>query len=458
MKEASSDIDESLYSRQLYVMGHEAQRKMAASSVLIVGLNGLGVEVAKNVILAGVKSVALHDTNVVTYADLSAQFYFSEADLGANRAAVSAPKLAELNPHVAVSVVHDLDLASLKDHFKIVVLIDVPAARRAEIADHCHANGVYVVAGDTYGVFGSIFCDFGPSFVVHDIDGEAAFSSMIASITRDTKALVTTLEETRHNLVSGDFVTLTEIAGMTELNGQQFMVEVRDPYSFIIDVDTTNFTPYERSGYVNQVKMPSTISFKSYSHALREPGEFVCDFSKIHRAAQLHMAFRGLEAFQQAHGVLPEPGNPQHAEEVFRQTVAYNASLPSDGASLKLSEKDLQDEEKLIRRLAMCSRGQVSPICALLGGILGQEVLKGCSGKFNPIRQWFYYDAVEALHDEPLPAVEVAPLNCRYDGQIMVFGRTMQVSFLSRENASAPLLSEKNCHKRGLIFTHSCTF
>jgi len=30
-------IDESLYSRQLYVMGHEAQKRMQASDVLIIG-------------------------------------------------------------------------------------------------------------------------------------------------------------------------------------------------------------------------------------------------------------------------------------------------------------------------------------------------------------------------------------------------------------------------------------
>jgi ubiquitin-activating enzyme E1 len=51
---AIDEIDESLYSRQLYVMGHEAMRRMARSDVLIVGLNGLGVEAAKNVILAGI--------------------------------------------------------------------------------------------------------------------------------------------------------------------------------------------------------------------------------------------------------------------------------------------------------------------------------------------------------------------------------------------------------------------
>ena len=40
--ETNTFVDENLYSRQLYVMGHEAQRKMAGASVLIAGLNGLG--------------------------------------------------------------------------------------------------------------------------------------------------------------------------------------------------------------------------------------------------------------------------------------------------------------------------------------------------------------------------------------------------------------------------------
>ena len=78
---AQSDIDESLYSRQLYVLGHEAMRKMAHSNVLISGMRGLGAEIAKNVILGGVKSVALHDQGAAEYTDLSSQFYLTEADV-----------------------------------------------------------------------------------------------------------------------------------------------------------------------------------------------------------------------------------------------------------------------------------------------------------------------------------------------------------------------------------------
>ena len=43
----NGDIDESLYSRQLYVLGHEAMKRMGASHVLIVGLRGLGVEIGR---------------------------------------------------------------------------------------------------------------------------------------------------------------------------------------------------------------------------------------------------------------------------------------------------------------------------------------------------------------------------------------------------------------------------
>ena len=52
---------------------------MAQANVLISGLRGLGVEVAKNVILGGVKSVTLHDAEDCQIADLSSQFFLRDA-------------------------------------------------------------------------------------------------------------------------------------------------------------------------------------------------------------------------------------------------------------------------------------------------------------------------------------------------------------------------------------------
>lgn len=42
-----------------YVFGYEAMRRMVNFNVLIVGMKGLGVEVVKNVVFGGVKSVII---------------------------------------------------------------------------------------------------------------------------------------------------------------------------------------------------------------------------------------------------------------------------------------------------------------------------------------------------------------------------------------------------------------
>lgn len=58
---------------------------------------------AKNLILAGVKSVTLHDDGVVELWDLSSNFVFTEDDVGKNRALASVQKLQELNNSVMIS-------------------------------------------------------------------------------------------------------------------------------------------------------------------------------------------------------------------------------------------------------------------------------------------------------------------------------------------------------------------
>ena len=43
-----------------------------------------------------------------------------------------------------------------------------------------------------------------------------------------------------------------------------------------------------------------------------------------------------------------------------------------------------------------------------------------------------YLDFVEVVPDEPLPEEELAPMKCRYDGQIAVFGRSTQARILNQ--------------------------
>lgn len=208
----NGEIDEGLYSRQLYVLGHEAMRRMAASDVLISGIGGLGVEIAKNVILAGVKSVTLHDQQNCEIADLSSQFYVTEASIGQNRAEVSCGQLSELNHYVpTTSYTGELTEEFLKN-FSVIVLTNNNEDEQKRVAAIARANKISIVIGVTRGLFGQIFCDFGEEFTVYDVNGQNPLSAMIASVTKDKEGVVTCLDEVRHGFEDGDHVTFTEVS------------------------------------------------------------------------------------------------------------------------------------------------------------------------------------------------------------------------------------------------------
>lgn len=81
------------WSRYIGAMGVEAVAKQAAAHIFVSGAGGLGIEIAKNLVLSGCKSFTLHDTQPVTNKDLSAQFFLSEVTKDKSRAEVCMPKL-----------------------------------------------------------------------------------------------------------------------------------------------------------------------------------------------------------------------------------------------------------------------------------------------------------------------------------------------------------------------------
>ncbi|KAH7417956.1 putative ubiquitin-activating enzyme E1 1 [Cadophora sp. MPI-SDFR-AT-0126] len=413
-----SDIDESLYSRQLYVLGHEAMKRMSASNVLIVGLKGLGVEIAKNIALAGVKSLTLYDPAPAAIADLSSQFFLHPEDVGKPRAAVTAPRVAELNAYTPVSVLDSTSLTtnlSQFDRFQVVVLTNTPIKDQIIIGDYLHQKGIYLVVADTFGLFGSIFCDFGEKFTVIDPTGETPVSGIVAGI--DEEGLVSALDETRHGLEDGDYVTFTEVQGLEALNSTEpRKVTVKGPYTFSIG-DVSGLGQYQRGGIFTQVKMPKFANFKPLSVALKEPEHLISDYAKFDRPAQLHVGFQALHAFAEQHGRLPKPHNEIDAAIVIGSAEAF----------AKQEKLDIEIDKKLLGELSYQAQGDLSPMAAFFGGLAAQEVLKAVSGKFMPINQWLYFDSLESLPENSARSEELCkPLNSRYDGQIAVFGREFQ--------------------------------
>jgi ubiquitin-activating enzyme E1 len=423
LKEAATkgngEIDESLYSRQLYVLGHEAMKRMGSSNVLVVGLRGLGVEIAKNIALAGVKSLTLFDPKPARIEDLSSQFFLHPADVGKPRADVTAPRVAELNPYTPVGIhpARDLtsDLSQLK-RYQSIVLTDTPLKDQLKIADFAHENGIYVTITDTYGLFGTIFTDFGKNFTVGDPTGENPLNGIVAGI--DSDGLVSALDETRHGLEDGDFVTFSEVEGMEALNdGTPRKITVKGPYTFQIELPQ-GVGQYKRGGLYQQVKMPKILDFEPLSKQIKKPEQMISDFAKFDRPGQLHVGFQALHEFAEKHGgEFPRAHNAEDAKEVYQLAQEIN----------KTQEEPAELDEKILSELSFQARGDLSPMAAFFGGLAAQEVLKSVSGKFHPIKQWLYLDSLESLPTSVKRNEELCkPTGSRYDGQIAVFGKEYQ--------------------------------
>ncbi|KAL4189619.1 hypothetical protein AMTRI_Chr08g208050 [Amborella trichopoda] len=416
------DIDEDLHSRQLAVYGRETMRRLFGANVLVSGMQGLGAEVAKNLILAGVKSVALHDEGTVELWDLSSNFIFSENDVGKNRALACVQKLQELNNAVIVSTWTKKISKEQLSNFQAVVFTDISLERAVEFNDYCHQHqpSIPFIKAEVRGLFGSVFCDFGPAFTVLDVDGEDPHTGIIASISNDNPALVSCVDDERLEFQDGDLVVFSEVKGMTELNdGKPRRVKNARPYSFFLEEDTTNYGAYERGGIVTQVKQPKVLNFKPLSEALKDPGDFLLsDFAKFDRPPLLHLAFQALDDFISKSGRFPVAGSEVDVRKLLDLAVDINENS-GDGKLEKI-------DENVLRHFVNGSRAVLNPMAAMFGGIVGQEVVKACSGKFHPLFQFFYFDSLESLPTEPLKPVDIRPLNSRYDAQISVFGVKLQ--------------------------------
>jgi len=423
------EIDESLYSRQLYVLGHDAMKKMAKSAVLISGMKGLGVEIAKNIILGGVKSVTLHDECNAEMADLSSQFYLSEDDIGKNRAVVSLNKLAELNSYVATNASVEPLTEDFVTQFTVVVLTNSSLEEQLRIAEITRKHNIALIIASTPGLFAQVFTDFGAKFRVFDTNGEQPLSCMIASVTQEEEGVVAAMDEVRHGFEDGDFVTFSEVEGMTELNGCKPMkIKVLGPYTFKIG-DTKNFAAYAKGGICTQVKMPTDVTFKPLKESLENPDPeamLITDFGKWDRPGVLHIAFQAMHHYKKEFGSFPKPWCTEDAAKFVAKAKELNQASKSPIAEL---------DENILEQFAKICAGDLSPMAAAIGGIVAQEVMKACSGKFMPIKQWLYFDALECLPEDKsgLTQEKCAPAGTRYDGQVAVFGKDFQEKMIKQK-------------------------
>ena len=90
-------------SRTIKLIGEEGLARLKASSVLVVGVGGVGSYAAEAVARAGVGSITLMDGDSVQPSNLNRQLVALTSTLGKNKAEVMAERIRDINPDAKVT-------------------------------------------------------------------------------------------------------------------------------------------------------------------------------------------------------------------------------------------------------------------------------------------------------------------------------------------------------------------
>lgn len=144
------------YSRHLIIpeFNIEGQRKLKASSVLVIGSGGLGSPLLLYLAAAGVGRIGLVDFDRVDDSNLQRQVLFGVADVGRPKVEAAAERLRALNPHITVEV-HDTLLTSANAR-ELIAGYDLVADGTDNFATRYLVNDAAVLEGKP-NVYASIY-------------------------------------------------------------------------------------------------------------------------------------------------------------------------------------------------------------------------------------------------------------------------------------------------------------
>jgi adenylyltransferase/sulfurtransferase len=144
------------YDRHLRLPGFglEAQQKLKAARVLVVGAGGLGSPLLLYLAAAGVGTLGIVDFDLVDDSNLQRQVLFGRKDLGKRKVTAAKKRLLDLNPHLNV-VLHPTRLTA-DNALKLVAEYDVVADGTDNFPTRYLVNDTCVLL-DKPNVYASIF-------------------------------------------------------------------------------------------------------------------------------------------------------------------------------------------------------------------------------------------------------------------------------------------------------------
>ena len=443
-EEKEIKVDDNFYSRSILTYDMKTMKKLLQLKVFIYGLRGLGIEVAKNIILNGCKEVSIYDSNIVKINDLGSNFYLTEKDVGKKRRDEAClQKLSQLNQYVKTSI---LDLEQKQDinefiehfcqkikKFDVVVITELQTMyfiSKLDIFCRNPENNIKLIYGMCLGLAGYIFVDFGMNHIITDTNGEECGTYLIKSISKDDKGTVVidNIQGT-NNIKFGDgsYVKFKDVGGMTELNDKEFEVRLENFETFRIG-DTSKFSEYTKGGVAYQIKKPvlkQYFDFGLRSAIISDPMHRfnIPDYTKTGRPELLYLILTGIHDYFVSHeNKLPELNNMEQVKEICEK-VKQMYTITKEQHVPWYAEIQEYDERVVLNVVRWCA-ANLQPVCGFFGGIIAQEIIKA-TGKYLPIDQWFIQDFLEIAENVKEDA-DRSLKNCRYDDQIAIFGNEIQ--------------------------------
>ena len=161
----------SRYNRHIIIpeFGLEAQQKLKASKVLVIGSGGLGSPVLLYLAAAGIGTIGIVDFDVVDDSNLQRQVLFGVGEVGQPKVEAAKRRLESLNPHINLKV-YNTQLTS-KNALDLIKEYDVVADGTDNFPTRYLVNDACVLLGKT-NVYASIFQFEGQVSVFNYINGK----------------------------------------------------------------------------------------------------------------------------------------------------------------------------------------------------------------------------------------------------------------------------------------------
>jgi ubiquitin-activating enzyme E1 len=323
-------INKDLYSRQICTYGLDTMDKILKQKYLIIGLRGLGIEIAKNLILAGPNEVSISDKNICKINDLGSNFYLCEKDVNINSLEDACyDKLKSLNPYVNVTKYKGIYGENLKKYNLIIITQIMKLEDLYEINKLCRKYNVKFIYTLNLGLTGFLFNDFGSNHHIYDSNGEKKLKYNIYSIEEkenNYEIFLDIQKDELFGLKEGDFVILKKIKGLEFLNdnNSKKIIKISNS-SFEIEKNNNYNGKYISDGIVEEFKVPKKMNFEIFKENFIKPNNNYINIDTRKKSSNilLHCAFVGLHIYYSNYNKLPALNDLTQAKEIVELSKQY---------------------------------------------------------------------------------------------------------------------------------------